>query len=401
MTHIPLEEAERRSRPARQRPSVEGSRQAWIHHEGPIHAPSLAGKPIPPREWAVEDLVPLRAVTLFSGDGGSGKSTLALQLAVSSVLGKPWLGRRTAHGKVCYVSCEDDLDELHRRLAGICDSEGWDLADTDGLELFDRVGRDSAVMHRGQGFGAWDDGPWWIGFSNWVTDFGPGLVILDSLYDFFTGNQLDQASARLFMGKLRQLAHDAGCAIIVLWHPSKSGMENGDGTSGNVAFRNAARAMLYLDRVKDEGQDDERILRGKKANYGPLANEIPLRWESGRFVPATPQGTPTGAFAGMHMRNAERAFVDALNSALNEGHEPSFSIEARSHYAPRLFHGRPETKGFSPSDLEKAMKSLMNKGDIILGTTAGPKSRQKKIIIPKGHPLSPSLGGCEPFGQGS
>jgi len=399
MTHIPLEQAERR---ARQRPTVEGAKAAWRALEGPVHAPSLAYKEIPERAWAVDGLVPLRTACLLSGDGGSGKSTLALQLACCTVLGKPWLGRQTRPGRVAYLSCEDDIDELHRRLAGICGGEQWDIADLDGLELFDRVGRDNAVMVRGDGFGAgWEDTPWWISFGNWVRDFGPTLVVMDSLYDFFPGNQLDQAAARTFMGKLRELAHDAGCAILVLWHPSKSGMESGDGTSGNVAFRNAARAMLYLERAKGEdSSDDERVLKGKKANYGPLGDEIPLRWEDGRFVPALPLVAPSGIFAGMHMRRVEGAFIDGLRAVLAAGFTPSHTKDARGHFAPKLLHGRPEVNGFSPADLEKAMRALLNRGEIVLGKTPGPPSRRKTIIVPKGHPLAVITEGYEPLQTG-
>ena len=42
---------------------------------------------MPPREWLVDALVPMKTVTLFSGDGGTGKSLLALQLAVAVAAG--------------------------------------------------------------------------------------------------------------------------------------------------------------------------------------------------------------------------------------------------------------------------------------------------------------------------
>jgi hypothetical protein len=37
-------------------------------------AASLAGQPVPLREWAVPDLIPFDTVTMLSGDGGVGKS---------------------------------------------------------------------------------------------------------------------------------------------------------------------------------------------------------------------------------------------------------------------------------------------------------------------------------------
>ncbi|MGE5548418.1 MAG: AAA family ATPase [Solirubrobacterales bacterium] len=377
MNAVPLEQAEKA---ARKRPTVEGSDRAWLAMEGPVHASSLAFRPIPERGWAVEGLIPANTVTLFSGDGGAGKSTLALQLACSTVLGHRWLGRDTRGGMAAYVSCEDDIDELHRRLAGICDGEGWDMADLDGLQLFDRVGRENAVMRRGEGFGAgWEDTPWWVRFSNWLRDAGPGLVVLDSLYDFFPGNQLDQGAARTFMGKLRETAHDAGCAIVVLWHPSKSGMESGDGTSGNVAFRNAARAMIYLERDKEAtAPNAPRILRGKKSNYGPAADEIALTYENSRFVPVVPEGGPSGFFAGCARRNAETAFLECLESLGKQGRRVNASRNT-GNYAPRMMLGMKQAAGFKLQDLEHAMSALFDGGAIVL-LEEGPPSHRRSFV---------------------
>src|SRR5262245_49682663 len=64
--------------------------------------------PVPPREWAVLNRVPHRAVTLFSGNGGVGKSIVAMMLAAAHVLGKDWFGAMPELGPVTYFSTEDD-----------------------------------------------------------------------------------------------------------------------------------------------------------------------------------------------------------------------------------------------------------------------------------------------------
>ena len=50
------------------------------------------------------------------GEGGVGKSILSLHLAVATVLGRDWLSALPTPGPVFAVCCEDDSDELHRRL---------------------------------------------------------------------------------------------------------------------------------------------------------------------------------------------------------------------------------------------------------------------------------------------
>jgi hypothetical protein len=74
------------------------------------------GATVPEREWVVQDRVPLKNVTLLSGEGGVGKSIVSLHLAVATVLGRDWLSALPTPGPAIVVCCEDDADELHRRL---------------------------------------------------------------------------------------------------------------------------------------------------------------------------------------------------------------------------------------------------------------------------------------------
>ena len=61
-------------------------------------ASDLHGLPIPARQWHVPDLIPAGTVTTLNGDGGTGKSLAALQLAVSTALGRNWLGQNVQGG---------------------------------------------------------------------------------------------------------------------------------------------------------------------------------------------------------------------------------------------------------------------------------------------------------------
>ena len=79
----------------------------------------IARATIPPREWAVADVIPARAVTLFSGNGAIGKSLLALQLCAATVLGGDWVTMLPGKGPAIFFTAEDDDDELCRRLERI------------------------------------------------------------------------------------------------------------------------------------------------------------------------------------------------------------------------------------------------------------------------------------------
>ena len=52
---------------------------------------SWDSKPCPQRQWSVRDRIPLRQVTLLSGEGSIGKSIVELMLCVAHVTGKEWL----------------------------------------------------------------------------------------------------------------------------------------------------------------------------------------------------------------------------------------------------------------------------------------------------------------------
>ncbi len=97
-------------------------------------AASLMGRPVPPREWLVDGLVPQKTVTLFRGDGGTGNSLLALQLAVAVASETGWIGKVVSGGRVIYLSAEDD-EELHRRTFDIVRAAGLSFEELDCLTL--------------------------------------------------------------------------------------------------------------------------------------------------------------------------------------------------------------------------------------------------------------------------
>jgi AAA domain len=101
-------------------------------------------EPVPERQWAVEDRIPLRQVYLLSGNGGEGKSLVELMRAVAHVLGKDWLGIPVRQGPAIYLSAEDDEDELHIRLDAILRHYGATYQEVvaAGLHLLDYAGEE-------------------------------------------------------------------------------------------------------------------------------------------------------------------------------------------------------------------------------------------------------------------
>lgn len=100
------------------------------------------GREPPPREWAVSERFPLRAVGLFSGDGAVGKTILLMQLGVAHILGKEWLFTLPEPRPFLYLNAEDEEDELWRRFTDVAAHYGASVADLkDDLHLLALAGQ--------------------------------------------------------------------------------------------------------------------------------------------------------------------------------------------------------------------------------------------------------------------
>lgn len=259
--------------------------------DGLIDPVAWDGKPIPGRKWIVSGLIPSNTVTLLTGNGGEGKSLLALQLLKCARTGTAWLGRGVQQVRAMGIFCEDDEDELMRRSEGVLTPDGLHFYDLDGLTFFDRDGLDSLLYE------AQFNDP--IGRTTaffervWETVRADGaeLLVLDSLYNFFGGNENVRGQVNHFIGELKRLGRKLGCAIVLVGHPSRAGMgPGGDGTAGNTAWHNSVRSRLYLHRKKHPSGDPEKkgplVLEHMKANYGQALDVIEVEYDSGRFVVA-------------------------------------------------------------------------------------------------------------------
>lgn len=345
--------------------------------DGVFTASDLQGQRIPPRVWHVQDLIPSDTVTLFSGDGGTGKSLLALQLAASTALARPWLGLPVREGKVIYLSAEDDRAELHRRLADIAQAESVPLADLSNLTLRSLAGEDALLALLGKG-GALEPTPLLDAIDDLLERFQPDLLVLDTLADYFPGNENDRAQARQFIGMLRGLAIRHRCAVFMLAHPSLTGLNSGTGTSGSTGWNNSVRSRLYLSRVVQDSYEpnpDARVLRTMKSNYARTGAEIGLTWQNGVFVADAPV---TGLDRVAATAKAERVFLKLLAQFTDEGRRVNHA--GGISYAPKIFAEHPSSEGCTKGAFKSAMNSLLHNGKIKV-VEGGPSYKRRTHLI--------------------
>lgn len=205
-------------------------------------------------------------------------------------------------------------------------------------------------------------------------------MILDTLADVFAGNEIIRSEARQFVGILRGLAIEYDLAVVLLAHPSLTGLSSGSGTSGSTAWNNSVRSRLYLETIKGEdGQEidpDLRMLHVKKANYGPAGGGIRLRWSDGCFVRVTPAGGFDKLVADARI---ERIFLDLLGKLSGQGRD--VSSKPSQSYAPTIFEKHPNAEGIRKREFASAMERLLMAERIFVETGGSPSRRWSRLVL--------------------
>src|SRR3984957_19632899 len=172
---------------------------------------------------------------------------------------------------------------MRRRLHRVARKRGLEPADLDGLH-FHFADPDACLLGISQPGGTMAPAPLFTALATAARTIRPALIVVDSIAATFGGNQNDRVHARTFVGLFRTLAREVDCAILLLDHPSLSGITSGTGRGGSMDWQNATRARLHLETVEGEDGSTGRVLEVKKTNYGPCGEKVRLQWDDGSFV---------------------------------------------------------------------------------------------------------------------
>lgn len=310
----------------------------------PLLDPRRWTEPAPARRWVVQDWVPSGVVSALYGDGGIGKTLAAQQLMTCCSIGAPWFGLEVMQGRTLGVFCEDDEEELQRRQEAINRALGSSMGDLGKMRLLSRLGSDNALVQ----FTGTQGNLTAFHEALCVTcrDWKPDLVVADTAADLYPDNENDRSKVRWFIQTaLAGLAREMKCAVLLLAHPSASGLATGAGTGGSTAWNNTVRSRIYLAKEDGDAADaDARILSRKKANYAAKDASIRLAWRDGVLLRAdanTAQDRVSWEVIG--------EMFDAIDRKWNEGtpYSTAFQTRGQGRYFPawaaRKF-GMPEKK---------------------------------------------------------
>ncbi|MBO9579862.1 MAG: AAA family ATPase [Sphingobium sp.] len=323
------------------------------------------GKELPQRIWIVDEWVPALRATMLSGPGGAGKSLLSQQLATHVALGLPFHGVGVRQQRALYLTCEDDMPELHRRQAAICASLGVRMADLNSeLYLISRVGQLHSALIGYHPDGQIETSPLYREIENICKDKAIFFVVLDNVSHLLPGGKNDDALVLTFLNALEALARSICGSVLFLAHPSKAGSQY----SGVMGWENHVRSRMYITRPKaeDGGADPSlRILSREKSNYATVGDEIRLRWQEGAFRPYDDAAIWSESLEGASKAGRENEiFLACLGKAAKERRALSHSPHA-GNYAPKVMAAMPSAKGLSLTALKAAMERLLHLEDII------------------------------------
>lgn len=292
-------------------------------------------------DWLWEPYIPLKMITLLSGDPGVGKTFLSLDLAASLTQGRAMLnGAETAPGNVLYLTQENSPAHVLR-------------------PRFDALGGDATRFFIVRGTLCDDGTPGNITLGDTeqleevIKKHNVRLVVIDPLQSFL-GGDVDAHRAnqtRPIMDGVGNLAERTGCAVLITRHLSK-----GTGGSaiyrgmGSIDFTGTARSELLVAREPE--QEGRVVMAHSKTNlgkFGPsLAYSIDsagkLQWHGESSFRADDLLT---APSTADERSALEEAVDFLKEELADGSKPAIDVRAKA-----------QANGISPATLRRAQTAL-------------------------------------------
>ena len=341
-------------------------------------------QPVPEREWAIRDRVPLKQAGLFSGEGGTGKSIIELMKDVAHVAAKDWLGSMPEPGPAFYLGAEDDEKEIHIRLAAIATHYGVTFKELTegGLHVLPLLGEDATLCAATKG-GKIEVTDLYRQIYEIAGDIKPKNISIDTLSRAFSGNEIDRVQVYAFAMHVQALAMVAEGSVTVLSHPSLQGINSGSGLSGSTAWHGAFRFRQYLKAVRsgdgEQPESDLRELEFKKNQYGPLGESLVLRYQRGLFLPETGISDLDRA---ARVVKAEDVFIALLHRFSSQKRHVSDKPTA-PNYGPSVFAKEDEAKkyGLKKLNLEQAMRALFKADKIAIEEYGRPSRPYRNLVV--------------------
>jgi RecA-family ATPase len=339
----------------------------------------------PPLEWAVQDLIPLKQVALFSGEGAAGKSTMGLHLAAATTLGQTWLNYFPAQGPAFFIDAEDDIAIIWRRLASVKNLYGTTITEMQqaGLHIWPLV-ENAALTAVDKNKGSIVPTKLYTDLLAKAAEVKPKIIVIASSANVFTGNENDRPQVTAFINMLRAMAIAAQGSVVLISHPSIQGINSKTYTAGSTQWHNAVRARMALHSVTQKAEDEQdssglRILEFFKNQYGPVTASLQLEYRNGLFLPIA---SKTDFEKAADQARADDVFMRLMCRFAASSWPLSPNKNAPKTWIVTQFLAEPEAREnkVGRADLEAAMTRARAAGKI-KAVMRGPPSKQREFVV--------------------
>jgi RecA-family ATPase len=195
------------------------------------------------RQWLVEELWADEAVGIVGGEPKCCKSFLALDLAVAVASGTPCLRQYPVPrpGRVLLYAAEDALHLVRRRLEGICQAAGVDLATLDVHVITAPTLRLDSTGDRDR-------------LAATLAALRPRLLVLDPFVRLHRVDENVSGEVAPLLAYLRELQRREQVSIVVVHHARKGAARAraGQALRGSSEFHAWGDSNLYLRRAGDQ-----------------------------------------------------------------------------------------------------------------------------------------------------
>lgn len=323
--------------------------------------------------WLIDDAWVDQTVGFISGRSKSYKTWLALDLALSVVSGKPFLGRYPVRrvGPVLLVQEEDPAAVLQERLRLIGKMKGmlptytYDVADQ--VIHIDYPDYPLHVINL-QGFSLGDETKV-DQVRRLIAEINPVVVILDPLVVML--GSVDEYKATEVAGVLQSVKmwrEEFGCSVLIVHHWNKSKQEaderGGQHMYGSFAFHAWLESALHVTPViENDGQAIDTVHVEREFKAAPSGRSLRLQFH----IDTVDKYTYSVQFKD------EKAITPLMQSILDHMEASGGSMTTNEI---------KQATGMEAQKVNLALQNLIRLGMIKLDQKGGGRGRQSTYVLP-------------------
>ena len=319
---------------------------------------------IPPADWMIDGVIARGECTMISSAAKAGKSYLMTQLAITMATGGDWLGRfQCKKVPVLYLCGENEINDARRRFKRIFQKMGIvptsDTCEKIGMYCVD------GMIHSVQSIQQ--------ALINEIKANGYELVILDPLYCFYEGSELDEQVGKEFVASLKTICHETKTSLVCVHHHSKGASSKyasspDDCASGTSMFQRAFSTILTLreipgaDQLTELPEGARAFVFNLKPRQGPISQinlffKFPI-WEADKEKILPDDAMRKAQTLGARGACGNNRKGDLIKSRLAERIEDAFAKDGKTDEDGRYVTLKDIMRSFASVGIEISTKAL-------------------------------------------